>query len=86
MNRKVTYQIDEQILLDVREAVAAGHAKTMSELVETAIGTYLRQLRRREIRDDIRIAVRDPAFLRDVAEINREFAVTTNDGLDAEHG
>ena len=84
MNRKVTYQIEEQTILEMREAVGAGKAKTMSEFVETAVRARLEELRRNEIRDDIRRAVRDPAFLHDVAEINREFTATTNDGLESE--
>jgi len=73
MSQKVTYQLDEETVRQVKAAVASGSARTMSEFVEVALRERLEEMRREAIRAEIRRAAEDPLFRADVAEISREF-------------
>jgi len=81
MKRKVTYQIDDQLLQAVRTAVEGGRAKTMSEFVQDALRERLKQLRRDEIRRRIESAASDSLFVEDVRETTRAYGVVDNEGL-----
>lgn len=81
MGRKVTYQIDDRLDADVRQAVADGAAETMSAFVEDALRAYLRELRREQIRARIRDAAKDPLFTLDVAETTHAYSAGNADGL-----
>jgi Arc/MetJ-type ribon-helix-helix transcriptional regulator len=82
MSRKVTYQIDERLDADVRQAVHDGAAETMSAFVEEALRAHLRELRRERIRDGIREAARDELFRQDVAETTRAYGPGSAEGLE----
>jgi Arc/MetJ-type ribon-helix-helix transcriptional regulator len=73
MKRKVTYQIDDQLLHAVRAAVDGGAAQTMSDFVQEALRERLKQLRRDEIRCRIQSAAADPLFVEDVRETTRAY-------------
>ena len=73
MSQKVTYQLDEETVRQVRAAVESGSARNMSEFVEDALRGKLEEMAREEIRAEIRRAADDPLFRADVAEISREF-------------
>ena len=81
MKRKVTYQIDDQLLHAVRVAVEEGAAQTMSDFVQEALRERLAQLRRDEIRRRIQSAAADPLFVEDVRETTRAYGVVDNEGL-----
>lgn len=82
MKRKVTYQIDEQLLQSVRNAVDEGAVRTMSEYVEQALRERLQLLRREEIRRRIESAAADPLFVEDVRETTQAYDSTRAEGLD----
>lgn len=81
MKSKVTYQIDDQILQDVRAVVDEGAARTMSEFVQEALKERLRQLRRAEIHRRIESAAADPLFVEDVRETTHAYESTDAEGL-----
>ena len=81
MKRKVTYQIDDQVLHAVRTAVEGGAAPTMSDFVQEALRERLTQLRRDEIRRRIESAASDPLFVEDVRETTRAYSVVDDEGL-----
>ena len=81
MKRKVTYQIDERLLADVRNAVEAGATRTMSEFVQEALRERLDRLRRDEIRRRIESAAEDPMFIEDVREVTEAYGTTEDEGL-----
>ena len=82
MKRKVTYQIDDHILVAVRDAVEGGAARTMSEFVQEALRERLSRLRRDEIRRRIESAAGDPLFVEDVRETTQAYGPIDEEGLD----
>ncbi|TVQ96388.1 MAG: hypothetical protein EA403_16390 [Spirochaetaceae bacterium] len=81
MKQKVTYQLDADVLQEVRRAVDAGKARTMSEFVQNALEVHLAQLRRVAIRENIREACADPLFREDVREVQAAYGATADDGM-----
>ena len=81
MKRKVTYQIDAQLVASVRDAVENGAANSMSEFVQDALAQRLAEIRRQEIRSRIAQAGNDPLFVQDVRETTAAFDATLDDGL-----
>ncbi len=73
MSRKVTYQLDEETVRQVKSAVELGSARNMSEFVEDALREKLTEMHRAAIRAEIRRATEDPLFRADVEEISRQF-------------
>ncbi len=72
--KKVTFALHEDILAAMDEAVAGGAAPSKNALVERALVNELRDLRRQARHARWREAAQDPAFLKDMAEIERDFA------------
>lgn len=81
MKRKVTYQIDDQLLQAVRTAVERGAAQNMSEFVQEALRERLNRLRREEIHRRIEAAAADPLFVQDVRETTQAYSVTDAENL-----
>ena len=81
MKRKVTYQIDAQLVASVRDAVENGAANSMSEFVQDALAQRLADIRRQEIRSRIAQAGNDPLFVQDARETSAAFDATLDDGL-----
>ena len=81
MKRKLTYQIDAQLVASVRDAVENGAANSMSEFVQDALAQRLAEIRRQEIRSRIAQAGNDPLFVQDVRETSAAFDATLDDGL-----
>ena len=81
MKRKVTYQLDAEVLHAVREAVDSGSARTVSEFVQHALECRLADLRKAAIRENIREACADPLFREDVREAQVAYGFATNDGM-----
>ena len=81
MKKKVTYQLDGEVLQAVRQAVDSGKARTMSEFVQNALEFHLAELRRAAIRENIRDACADPLFREDVREVQAAYESTANDGM-----
>lgn len=81
MKRKVTYQLDAEVLQAVRQAVDSGEARTMSEFVQNALQGHLAELRRTAIQKNIREACADPLFRQDVREVQAAYEATSDDGM-----
>jgi len=56
-----------------KEYVEKGHFRSMNALVETAIKDELDAIRKDQIRKEIVQAGRDPMFLADIEEIEKDF-------------
>ncbi len=72
--RKATFNLHEEVLQAVHEAVERGAAPSKNALVERALKKELRELRRAARRDAWDRASKDPLFLREVAEVEEAFA------------
>lgn len=71
--KKATFRLSVDILNGMNEAVAMGAAPSKNVLVERALAQELRKLRRQTRRAQWEEASRDPLFLKDLEEIERDF-------------
>lgn len=73
MAQKATFLIDKAILMEAKQAVEAGHARSLNVFVESALKDKLARMKEERIKQDILEASRDPLFLSDIEEIERAF-------------
>ncbi len=71
--KKATFSLSREVLEDLDEAVKRGMAPSKNALVERALLKELRELRRRQDRLRLEEAVKDPLFLRDLADVEQDF-------------
>jgi Arc/MetJ-type ribon-helix-helix transcriptional regulator len=71
-SRKVTYQLPEDLVREVREAVDDGYAASMSRFVEDAMRARLLAIARERLREDVRRAALDPMVARDIESVEDE--------------
>lgn len=72
--KKATFNLREETLLALGEAVAQGGAPSKNAFVEQAVRSAVREFRRQERRRRWREAMRDPLFMRDLEETESDFA------------
>lgn len=72
-SKKATFVIREGLLDEAREIVRSGSFKSLNALVEEAISEIIGQVRREEYRQALVEASRDPLFLSDLEEVERDF-------------
>jgi len=71
--RKATFNLSDEILVALDQAVKAGAAASKNALVERALERELDELRRANRRARWEEASRDPLFLRDVEDVESSF-------------
>ncbi|MDA3949543.1 MAG: hypothetical protein PF508_09960 [Spirochaeta sp.] len=71
-SRKVTYQLSEEVVREVREAVRDGYAASMSRFVEDAMRDRLREIAVERMRERLRRAATDPLVARDIERVEAE--------------
>ncbi len=71
---KVTLSLDSVLVHEVRKLVKEGDAPSQSAFVEEALRQKLKEAKREKRRRALLAASKDPLFLADVAEIEKEFA------------
>ena len=72
--KKATFNLPEDVLISLGEAVAQGAAPSKNALVERAIVKELRLARQRALQERWEQAAHDPLFRRDLAEVEVAFA------------
>ena len=77
--KKVTFSLDQEVIEALRTAVASGAATSQNALVERALWSEIKELRRRERRRLWEQAARDPRFLKDLEEISEDFEAADAD-------
>lgn len=73
MGKKATFVIDNQLFSEAKELVERGHFRSMNAFVESAVKDEIEKVRREQIKEAITRASRDPLFLSDIEEIERDF-------------
>lgn len=73
MKRKTTFILDEEIIGQAKEIIEDGTFKSMNAFVEAAIRDELKRIRKERIRVAIRDAAKDPFFLADIREVEKDF-------------
>lgn len=81
---KTGYRIPRSIVMQVREAVDAGEARSQNEFVQKALERELRVLRRRRLYAEYAAASDDPSFVNDLRESEEALDTTCSDGLESE--
>ena len=71
-SRKVTYQLSDELVREVREVVRDGYAPSMSRFVEDAMRARLQEIARERLRESIRRAALDPMVARDIEAVEDE--------------
>ncbi len=70
---KVTYSLPADLVERVRSVVSDGAAPSYSAFVERALEEAVRQERERRLAEALGDAARDPLFLADIGEVDRDF-------------
>ena len=73
MKKKTTFVLDEGIIRQAKEIVEKGTFKSMNAFVETAIKDELERIKKERIKAAIKDAAKDPLFLADIREIEKDF-------------
>ena len=73
MKKKTTFILDEGIIGQAKEIVEKGTFKSMNAFVETAIKDELESIRKECIKAAIKDAAKDPLFLADIREVEKDF-------------
>ena len=71
--KKATFNLPVDILTALDEAIALGIAASKNALAERALVKELQELKRQERKALWQEAVRDPLFLKDIADIEEDF-------------
>ena len=71
--RKATFSLPDETLAALSEAVAHGAAPSKNALVQRALSRELKEWRQRARLARWEEAMKDPAFLRDVREVEEAF-------------
>ncbi len=73
MKKKTTFILDDGIIGQAKEIVEKGTFKSMNAFVETAIKDELERIKKERIKAAIKDAAKDPLFLADIREIEKDF-------------
>ncbi|WP_457558754.1 hypothetical protein [Candidatus Harpocratesius sp.] len=73
---KVTIHIKEHLLIQAKDAVAQGFAKSVSSLIGNALQEHLKRIKKEQIKKALENASKDPLFLSDIEEITKDFKYT----------
>lgn len=73
MGKKSTFVLDEQLMTEARQIIDRGFFKSMNSFVEIAIRDEIAKINKERIRDALVEASKDPLFLSDIEDIERDF-------------
>ena len=79
--RKATFVLDEDLLEEAREIVKEGSYKSLNALVQEAVSQLVRMVHREKLRQSFLEASKDPLFLADIQEVERDFEFTDEEAL-----
>lgn len=71
--KKVTFSLDALLLEQVQRVVRKGTAKSQTEFFEDALRARLKQLEREDWERSLEAASKDPMYLADMEEVERDF-------------
>lgn len=71
--KKATFTINKDVLEDAKAIVRKSDYQSLNAFVETAIIEMIERSRKKEIKRQLRVASRDPLFLEDITEVQRDF-------------
>jgi len=72
--RKVTFSLSGDILEEMKGLVQAKEAWSQNRFVEEALQEYIKKMRREMLRREFAKASRDPLFLSDIRQVEKDFS------------
>ena len=73
MGKKATFVLNETVIAQAKEIVEKGVFKSMNAFVESAIKDEIERIKKDNIRQAIILASKDPLFLSDIKEVEKDF-------------
>ncbi len=73
MGKKATFVLDDHVFAQAKKLVEGGLFKSMNAFVESAVKDEIEKIQRERIKKEIIQASKDPLFLSDIEEIQRDF-------------
>lgn len=70
---KVTYSLPQELIDEVRAVVREGAAPSYSAFVEDALREAVRREREKLIAEEFEQAAKDPQFIADINEVEKDF-------------
>jgi hypothetical protein len=71
--KKATFNLSPEILAELDKAMCEGVAPSKNALVERALDKELKEIRRQARKVQWKKAAKDPAFLKDISEVESDF-------------
>lgn len=71
--KKSTFVISEDLLSEMKEMISASGLRSQNAFIEEAIKEYIDKTRREMRRQSYLEAIRDPLFLKDIEDVERDF-------------
>lgn len=71
--KKITLSLDAALIDQVHQMVKRGEARSQSEFFEEALKAKLKQIEREEWERSLEAASKDPLYLADIEEVERDF-------------
>ena len=82
--RKATFALDETVLEHAKAIVRKTDYRSLNAFVEAAIVEMINRYRKEEIKRQLSAASRDPLFLEDIAEVQRDFQDADRESLESD--
>ena len=73
VQKKVTLSLDASLIEQVQKVVREGEARSQSQFFEEALRARLKQLEREAWERSLEAASKDPMYLADLEEVERDF-------------
>ena len=73
MQKKITLSLDAKLVEQVQQLVKEGETKSQSQFFEEALRARLKQLEREAWERSLEAASKDPMYLADIEEVERDF-------------
>ena len=73
IKRKSTFFLSEDTLSEIKELIAIKGLRSQNALVEEALREYIDKTRREIRRQSYLEAIRDPRFLKDMEDVEKDF-------------
>ena len=71
--KKVTFSLSGDLLEEIKELVQGEETWSQNKFVEEALQEYIRKIRREMLRAEYAKASKDPLFLSDIKQIQKDF-------------
>ena len=72
--KKVTFSLSEDVVLEMKKLIERKQSGSQNKFVEEALREYIRRMRLEMLRREMVEASRDPLFLEDIRQAEKDFS------------